>query len=220
MSPRVAGIVLVLSWVGAPLAGQSPRFLPVDEASRVPDFFAFRAQLLVTLARRDTSALMAVVAPEIHNTFGDDNGAVAFRRRWRLGAQDSELWGELAAVLGLGGSFENDSTFVAPYVFSRWPGDYDAFDYLAVIGANVRLRSEPNDTSTVLKHLTFELVERARRAPRSLTAAEGRVWEAVRVDTNRVGYVANRFLRSPVGYRAVFVRRGSQWSMISLIAGD
>jgi hypothetical protein len=185
-----------------------------------PDFFSFRAQLLVTIARRDTSALLTIVAPDVRNTFGDDNGAAAFRRHWRLGAQESELWGELAAVLGLGGSFENDSTFVAPYVFSRWPRDHDGFDYLAVVGADVRVRSEPNLTAPILGHLAFELVERARTGPRPLSAAEERAWEAVRFGTGRVGYVAKRHLRSPVGYRAIFVRRGRQWMLTTLIAGD
>jgi hypothetical protein len=213
-------IVAALSCVGAPLAGQSPTLFPVDEAARAPDFFAFRAQLLVAMARRDTTALLAVVAPEIRNTFGDDNGVAAFRKRWRLEAPDSELWGALVEVLALGGSFENDSTFVAPYVFSRWPGDYDAFDYLAVIASNVRVRAEPSATARVLKHVTFVLVKRAPGGASQLTAVKRAEWEPIAVRSGQVGYVANQFVRSPVDYRAIFVRRSGRWTMITFIAGD
>src|ERR671910_82309 len=98
MKPVTAVALLVLCCLQVPpAAGQAVRLLPQDEAVRQPEFFSFRAQLLAALARRDTAALMSVVAPEIHNTFGDDNGPVAFRRLWRLDSADSPLWQELTA---------------------------------------------------------------------------------------------------------------------------
>ena len=44
--------------------GQASKFLPHDEASQQPDFFSFRARLLVSLAGRDTTGLLNVVAPQ------------------------------------------------------------------------------------------------------------------------------------------------------------
>ena len=220
MKPRSIIALLILGCHAVPATGQTAKLLPVDEASRQPDFFAFRARLLVALARRDTSALLRTVAPEIRNSFGDDNGVAAFRRRWRLEAQDSELWGELAAVLALGGTFENDSTFVAPYVFGRWPAGFDSFEYLAVIASNVRVRFKPSFTAPVLARVSFELVKRAPTTPSPLTPAEGAFWEPVQFRNCQIGYVAKELLRSPVGYRAVFARRNGGWAMVTLIAGD
>ena len=212
---------LLLCWLDAlPATGQSAGLLPQDEASRQPDFFTFRARLLVSLAQRDTLTLLNGIASEIRNTFGDDNGVDAFRRRWRLTEPDSELWSELATVLALGGTFQNDSTFVAPYTFSRWPAEYDAFDYLAVVGSGVRVRGEPSLTAPVLTRLGFEVVQRARTPRRSLTTAEAALWEPIQLRDGRIGYIARRWLRSPVGYRAVFMRRGLEWIMVSFIAGD
>ena len=203
-----------------PAVAQAGKLLPVDHAVRQPDFFSFRAGLLRALAGRDTIEVLKVVAPHIRNTFGDDNGSAAFRRLWRLEAPDSELWEELTAVLALGGTFENESTFVAPYVFSRWPSRYDAFEYLAVIGSGVRIRSEPDSKATMVGKVSFEVVQRGRTNSRSLTTAEAESWEPIRLGLGRVGYVAKRFLRSPVGYRAYFVRHDGRWTMTTFIAGD
>ena len=218
---QAALAVLALCCIGVPrAAGQAAKLLPEDQAARQPDFFSFRAGLLSALARRDTAAVLNIVAPQIRNTFGDDNGSAAFRRLWRLEAPDSELWGALTAVLALGGTFEDDSTFVAPYVFSRWPSRYDAFDYLAVVGSGVRIRSEPRSNATVLGKASFGVVQRARAGPRPLTTAEAEAWEPVQLAQGGVGYMAKRLLRSPVDYRAYFVRHQGRWTMTTFIAGD
>ena len=200
--------------------GQAGKLLPEDHAVRQPGFFSFRAGLLSALARRDTVEVLNVVAPHIRNTFGDDNGSAAFRRLWRLEKPDSELWEELTAVLALGGTFENESTFVAPYVFSRWPSRYDAFEYLAVTGSAVRIRAEPDAQSAILGKVSLEVVQRARQGPRALTTAQAEAWEPIQLGRGRVGYVAKRFLRSPIDYRAYFVRHGGRWTMTAFIAGD
>lgn len=203
-----------------PAAGQASRLPPRDDAVQQPDFFGVRAGLLTALARRDTVELLNVVAPEIRNTFGDDNGRAAFRRLWHLDAPASEVWAELTAVLALGGTLQNESTFVAPYVFSEWPSRYDAFDHLAVVASGVLIRAEPNATASVLARASFEVVQRARTTPRVLTPAEAAAWEPIQLGNGQVGYVAKKFLRSPVAYRAVFVRRENRWTMMTFIAGD
>ena len=75
MKQRLLAVLLALHGLyPIPATGQASKFLPHDEASQQPDFFSFRARLLVSLAGRDTTGLLNVVAPEIRNTFGDDNG--------------------------------------------------------------------------------------------------------------------------------------------------
>ena len=135
------------------------QLLPVDEASRQPDFFSFRAQLQTSLARHDADAVMAVLDPNIKLSFGGDDGIENFRRMWRPTEADSELWAELGAVLALGGTFSSESSFTAPYVFSKWPDRFDGFEHVALIASNVRIRSAPQaDASTVA---TLELRDSA-----------------------------------------------------------
>lgn len=196
----------------APLAQQP--FLPVDEAGNRPDFFSFRAQLQRAIARHDTAALLAIVHPQIKNSFGDNDGIDEFRTMWNIGAADSEIWGLLGTVLGLGGSFHEDDTFVAPYVFSRWPGQIDPFDHVAVIGSDVRVRSQPNADAPVIAAMSFTILPVAR------SDAEVEGWTAVRVEGKRTGYIASAFVRSPIDYRAIFRYESRQWRLVTLVAGD
>ena len=53
--------LVMLTALATPHAQAQREFRPVDEAVTQPDFFSFRAQLLSTLARRDTLALLEVV---------------------------------------------------------------------------------------------------------------------------------------------------------------
>jgi len=206
-------ILAILALLAAAPLAQQP-FLPVDEAGSRPDFFSFRAQLQRAIARHDTAALLAIVHPQIKNSFGDNDGIDEFRTMWNIGAADSEIWGLLGTVLGLGGSFHEDNSFVAPYVFSRWPGQIDPFDHVAVIGSDVRVRSQPNADAPVIAAMSFTILPVARPD----IEVEG--WTAVRVEGKRTGYIASQFVRSPIDYRAIFRYESRQWKLVTLVAGD
>jgi hypothetical protein len=213
---HVMPIVCWLALVAASMARPTelPRLLPVDEAARHPTFFSFRAQLQAAIARRDVKALMAVVDPAIRNGFGGDDGVEAFRKQWRIGAGDSAIWGELGAVLALGGTFSGEDAFTAPYTFSRWPEAHDSFEHVVLVGERVRLRAAPRQDAAVIATHSFAILKlaRARQDP-----PEG--WQAVMVD-GRTGYVSTRFVRSPIGYRAFFTRQADGWKMVMFLAGD
>src|SRR4028118_1504503 len=155
-------LVALLAWAllltqAAGGAAQTGKLMPVDEAVRDSELFAFRARLQAALARHDVAAVLEVVDPRIKNTFGADNGIEAFQRLWKLKEGDSRLWEELGLVLALGGTFQNADNFVAPYVFSRWPDQVDSFENVAVLGRNVRVRAEPRAGSPVLTALRLGL---------------------------------------------------------------
>jgi hypothetical protein len=200
--------------VAVPDADAQVQLLPVDDAATRPDFFSFRAQLQRDVARHDVNALLSVVAPDIKASFGGDDGIDDFRRMWRLGEADSRLWEELGAVLALGGTFSGPETFVAPYTFSRWPDALDAFEHVAVIGANVRLRAAPKADASTLRTVSFVVLPLARAAG----VPGDEAWQAVQLGSG-FAYIASRFVRSPIGYRATFMFRG-RWQLVSFLAGD
>ena len=204
-------VLLALGPLGAPA---QPALLPVDEAAQQPDFFAFRARLQEALARRDTEAVLAVVHPQVRTSFGDHGGHDGFRRHWRPDAPDSSLWSTLATVLALGGSFVEDGSFHAPYVYSRWPDEVDAFEHRAVVGASVRVRAHPEAAAPIAGSVSFGIV--AVDAP----ADPGSPWVRVRLPDGTRGYMAQRYLRSPVDYRAIFQRHDGRWQLTALVAGD
>ena len=208
---------LVALLVGVTLAqpGSPRRLLPVDEAASRPDFFTFRAQLLTAIARHDAGSLMAVVHPDIKCDFGGGEGKAYFEEHWKPSTSDSRIWVELAAVLALGGTFSADGTFVAPYVFSRWPQSVDAFEHVAVVGEGVRIRTAPRTDAEPARVSNFEILALAR--PSAPIPEE---WTAVTLPAARTGYVAARFVRSPIGYRASFSKLNGRWQMLLFIAGD
>lgn len=212
---RIAGIVLV-SLVGLASTAQAPRVLqPVDEAAKVPSFLAFRNSLIAIVKARDAKKLEAVIAPNIKLSFGGDEGLNDFRKMWQPVRPDSKLWPELATILRLGGSFKGLDHFYAPYVYSNFPNDLDAFETGVIIDRNVPLRSKPTLGAPVIARLTYEIVE----AETGTAATRGWV-KVTRKVKPTTGYVEARSVRSPVDYRAGFERIKGKWMMTLLVAGD
>jgi len=205
-----------VAWLLAVLAGSVDAqavLTPVDEAAIQPDFFSFRAQLAAAVARRDAAAVLAAVDEQVRTGFGGDDGRAAFERQWLPDRPDSRLWEALGAVLALGGSFTGAQQFSAPYVYSRWPEDLDAFEHVAVIASDVRLRAAPRAEAAVIGRASFVVLELAGPA-----TADG--WFPVRTPDGRAGYVAHALARSPLDYRAIFERRDGRWQLVAFVSGD
>lgn len=138
---------------------------------------------------------------------------------WRLDRPDSELWEKLGAVLSLGGTFDASGYFIAPYTFSRWPNALDSFEHVAVIGSRVAVRAEASSASSAIASLSFAMVPVAR-GPQGRPGVSDENWTAVRLSDGRSGYISNRYVRSPIDYRAIFARVDGDWRLITFIAGD
>lgn len=215
-----AGFLAVLAGQAVAGRAQVGSMLPVDEASRDPEFFVFRARLQEAVARHDLAAVLEVADPQIRNSFGGNGGIDEFRSHWDLPSDKSELWTALGFALGLGGIFHDENTFTAPYLFGRFPEDLDAFDHLVLIGSDVRVRAEPRLGSKVLAVLSFDIVRYAREAEERLSEEQSSHWTAVALRDGRVGYVASRYLRSSIDYRALFERKDGRWRLTAFIGGD
>jgi len=191
--------------------------MPVDEASTRPDFFTFRAHLQAAIAGHDIGALLEIVHPDIKSSFGGDDGIEAFKEWWHIGDPDTKIWHELATVLALGGTFDGADTFTAPYTFTRWPQGVDAFENVAVIGSNVRIRTESRPDAPTITSVSFSVLHLDAEA--LSTDWTNREWTAVTVN-GRKGYIATRFIRSPIDYRARFTYTSGRWQMTLFVAGD
>lgn len=200
-------------------AAQVGKLLPVDDAARDPDLFAFRAQLQAAIARHDVAGVLEMVDPNIRTSFGGGGGVDGFREQWKLAGADSPLWAELGMVLALGGTFQDKDNFVASYVFSRWPEKFDSFEHVAAIGSNIRVRSKPSLDSQVLTRLSFDIV-RLSSANQKLTPQQAGQWKAVQLRDGRTGYVSSQYVRSPIDYRTFLTRKGGSWRLATLVAGD
>ena len=196
-------------------AAQARRLPPADEAARCQGFVAFRTNLQQIITRKDSAALLENVDPNIKISFGDAQGREGFRAMWLTEpAQQGDVWAELDRVLGLGGRCTDANTFVAPYVFSDWPEDLDAFEHAAITGSRVRMRQAPRDTARVIGFLDFALVRAKGLGDRESA------WVSVEAPGGRKGFVSRQYVRSPVGWRAFFSRKDGVWRLVTFVAGD
>jgi len=147
------------------------------------------------------------------NSFGGDGGLEEFREKWDIAnPEKSELWSVLGFVLAMGGRFDGDTSFYAPYTFRSTP--IDGFEALIVLGRNVMVRAEPDPRAAAIDTVSFEAITKWRE--KSSTGG----WEPVRTSKQRTGWVLQRYLRSPIDYRAGFIRRQGHWWLRALVAGD
>lgn len=197
----------------APVRAAEP-LPPVDAASTQPDFFSFRARLQQAVAAHDVETVLSVVSPRVLNSFGPDNGLETFRRMWALDDSGSRFWREFGAVLALGGSFDNAGRFVAPYTYSEWPQSRDAFTHVAVIGESVNVREAPSLDAAAVDSASFEILRSLE--PGGKTGN----WTRVVLDDGRAGYISNRYIRSPIDYRAIFEKQYGRWWLTVFVAGD
>lgn len=203
------------------------KLYPVDEAAEDPSFFDYRMQLLEAIVRRDADALLGRVAEDIRISFGPNGGRDAFREQWNPSEPESPLWSTMARVVAGGGLFLDreylaegvEATFQAPYYFAAFPGErFDAFQHAVVIRDDVVVRAHPDPGAPETARLSFDIVGVAGSSPVGMSS--DRRWARVVLADGREGYVAEDAIASPIGYRAVFQKRGGRWSMNAFVAGD
>ena len=187
--------------------------MPVDEASKQPEFFTYRARLQVAVAAKDLDAVIAAANPNIKLGFGGEGGAALLQHNLSKPGSE-ELWKELARVLALGGSFRGRSAFHAPYYASNWPEALDSFECGAIVGGNVIVRRQPNPDAAVVARASYAIV-------RYLTDLPGASdWSHIQLANGQEGYIRDEYVRGPTFLRAIFNLINGQWRMTALVAGD
>ena len=193
-------------------SGAPPRVVPRDEADQRPDFAEFREQLRQAVTRRDADAVIAVLHPQIKVGFDGSDGPDAFKER-HLKNPEEDFWKEFGAVLSMGGRFAPNE-FTAPYTFTDFPNDLDAFECMVVTGRDVLLRAAPRSTARIVARLDHHVVQVF------FDDATNGAWRRVETADTRVGYISSRYLRSPIDYRASFRFENGRWWLVMYLAGD
>lgn len=199
---------------------------PVDEAAKDASFLAFRTKLIEAAKKRDAKFILSAVDPKISNTFGEDNGIRYFKTFWKIENPQSEFWNEFLNVITRGGTFTKEAglrnkQFCAPYTFTSFPVDLDAFEYQAIYGNNVNLRSKPAADAPVVANLSYNVVKVDFENSVKIKNKENDYsWLKIETLGGQKGFVKSEFVRSPIDYRACFERKKGVWKMTVFIAGD
>jgi len=207
-----------------PLAAhaQQAQLTPVDEGTADASWPRFRTRLLEALARRDEKFVVGILDPRIRN-ISNKEGPAEFRKLWEPHAQGSPLWVELPKLLFLGSTYvKRDKNLVelcAPYVYFKWPDDAPVGASGAVIARETLVKARPAAASNTMQTLSYHLVGVLDWEVDDEDKASQQKW--VKIQTPRgAGFVPEEQIRSPLEYRACFVKRGGAWRMSSLEAGE
>jgi hypothetical protein len=110
-------------------------------------------------------------------------------------------------------SIDGQRMFCAPYVFCKFPDKLDAFTNVVIIQSNVLLRKAPSTNASVVEILSYDIVKKEWEF-------KDLKWMKVTTPNNMQGYILNQEARSPIDYRAYFVKVNGRWKMRTFIAGD
>lgn len=222
---KFAAIFCLIIFCFFGVSAQERYVKPVDEAAQDASFLAFRAKLISAVKNRDTKYLLSILDRNVKASFGGDDGIADFKKYWKLNRADSEIWETLLKVLTNGGTFHKDGNlkyFSAPFVFTEFPEDLDAFEYQVIFGKNVNLREKPDAKSAVAALLSYNIVKvDYQNSVSERGKKEGEfIWLKIETLGGKSGFVQAKYVRSPIDYRAVFEKKGKNWKLVALVSGD
>jgi len=209
-----------------------PAAPPVDEAAQGAGFAAYRARLLEAVVARDVDAIVDMADPEIALNFGGKSGHAGLRafltvptetfseaRRFEAPALRERNWTDLETVLRMGGVFEGEGRFVAPYTRQApVPEGMDPYEVMFVTGTGVALRDRPIRYGEVVARLDHEVVRLGNWVSGTPYVGVTRL-DAPDAADGTQGFVHQDYLRALVDYHAVFERRDGAWRLTAFLAG-
>ena len=196
------------------LAAAAPdRLPPIDQCTAEPSLVAFRQQLGEAAKKRDVAALLRMTSEDVQTDFGGGSGKAELARHWKLDRPDqSELWGELTTIVGLGCTLDG-SVALIPSLSEPMDSTLDAFETYVAIVPGSPLRREAREGSDAVAKLDWHLLTLN-------SVSDDNRWFHVRLADGRSGFVRADEVRSPIDYRLVAERRGDRWLITNLVAGD
>ena len=225
---RIFSLILILAGFSHPVFAEATVVSYVKEAEDDPSFAECRVKLLLAIHARDTEAVIGLSDPEIHLSFGGQAGHDDFREilnvpeenlsedfKPQAQAMRDEIWESLESTIKLGGRFDADGGFTAPYYWNvDLPDSFDAYSTYFVTGSRVALRDGPSRNSNILARVSYAVVD----VPYSENPSE---WRLITIPgTKYAGYMHEDYLRSQIDYRAAFEKVNGEWKMQFFIAGD
>ncbi len=199
---------------------------PVDEGNQDASFTQFREKTIAALKKKDKKYLLSITDRNIKLGFGGVDGIENFKKDWKINSPNSEVWNELLAIFTNGGTFFKEakvknSQFCAPYIFTSFPEDLDAFEYNSIFGENVNLREKPDLNSEVIAQLSYNVVKvDFEKSVKNAKNGETFEWYKIKTLGGKEGFVSAEFVRSPIGYRSCFEKQKGKWKMTAFLAGD
>ncbi|MCH7905194.1 MAG: SH3 domain-containing protein [Armatimonadetes bacterium] len=211
----VSCLVLAFAVVGL------DKLQPIDEAPQDKQFLEFRTNMIAAIKKKNYSYVNSRIDEDVHWSFGGGEGRDSLLQRWKEESSIETFYDELLQVLKLGGQFgeygePGTKSFTAPYSFSAWPDEFDAYEYVVAVNKGVLVYAKPDTKSGQVGTLSYDIVK--------VSFANDYVdgWHEIELpnESGKTGWVERGPVRSPISYRAIFEKKRGSWYMVMFIAGD
>lgn len=202
------------------------RVEPLDESRLDPGFAAFWAHFKDVVSRRAIAGLRDIVAEDIYWSFALENVPDMHSRDRLLAFWQREdpdgLWLELQHVIDAGGIFTRgiDGTrhmdsfeFPSSCVRFAVSGNYEA--HIIAFREGVKIYAAPMHDSAVLGSVDYAVL---RAAP--VVGQVSAYWHRVHVSADTFGFVSERDVCRPLGYRGRFALTPQGWRLVTFIVGE
>lgn len=195
---------------GQSLVGR--QIVPVDQGAADSSFAEFREELLKAARAADLPQVLTLMSPTVKYNENLTVGNLAeFKREWEVDSRPERFLHALIDVLILGGRFDQEGNFVAPWTFTEFPGSaWEMVTHIVVIRPSVPVFAEPRETAKLLARVSYTIFEKE-------TGPDG--WNVVVLADGRRGYVGDSDIREPSGPRAYFRKIDGQWKLVVFAAG-
>lgn len=194
---------------------------PMDESRQSPDLVKFLERLREAVEERNTPIVHAALHEDVRLGFGpDESGASAAASA--LADKGSQLWQALESSISLGGTFTSKGdrlTFCMPYTYSAFPDHLDPLKHRVIVKPSVTAHSEPSSSGKTLSLPDYAIVRADLGVATTTRSADRKQWARIYLD-GRPAYVPADTTRSPVASRTCLEKRGEEWRISAIIAGD
>lgn len=207
-------------------------FVLTDQSETDQDFFQFLQKLQKAVDERDAHFIHALVTPKTQLSFGvgvtlDDLG---------VSNKNSPFWLHLEKAIAIGcsqyetnsnpTSISNSYNWYCPPLDSEQSKVISAFEQVFIVSEQVKVRAEPNNNSSILGIVSYEIIKFDYEGLSKLSAQQQDAiytlygWMPVILSNGQRGYVNSRYAYRTVGYRIWLVKSENKWQLMSFVAGD
>ena len=202
-----------------------PVIEPINQSQLNDELAVVLDELIKIAKQKNVNRLMQHVSKDVINDFKGNVGHDDFKTTWALTsskAKQSEVWQLIRKLIKIGGAFENDSTYVTPFIFSTFPDGYEIRDFAVITGNHVRMRDAPSLQGEIISELDYEIVKLGdpKKSVIEQLGSEKYPWVEIIRQNKEKGFVYGQYLYSPGDYRLQMSNTSGKWMITHLVSGD
>jgi len=208
---RLFAVALIASLPSPSPAAELPRTLPpLEQCSGDRSFVQFRSRLKQIVAKRDRTAFLELLAPDVLVNFGGASGRKVFEEEWSFDATEYDnLWSQLENMLQMGCARDGGSRII-PSLSMQVEQDFDEEWVVILPGATLYKEAGVPNAKPATVPWSVAVV----------TSRDSDTMTGVRLADGREGFVSDDRVYEPIGYRMIVEKRGGKWMITAFVAGD